>query len=91
MYLGGDVGEGPSAGEVGGEEKLDAVDGALIAVGAARTASGARTESALEKGEREAFRFEGFGCAFAEAVTEHGDKGLSAGVDAKAMGAEGSG
>ena len=53
----GDVGEGPAAGEVGGEEELDAIDHALVAIGASGVPASARPESALDESYCQALGF----------------------------------
>ncbi len=88
MDFGGDVGQGPATGEVGGEEKLDAIDNAFVTVGAGGVASGARSECALDESNGEALGFEVFGDTFAETVAKHGDECLCTCVDAEALGTE---
>ena len=83
--FGGYVGESPATSQVGGEEEFDAVDCALMPKCAGGVTCGARSEGTLNQGNRQAFGFEGFGDAFAQAVTKHCHEGLGPRIDAQTM------
>jgi hypothetical protein len=91
MDFGGNIGEGPAAGQVGAEEELDAIDHALISECAGCSSSGAGTESALKEGDCEAFGFERFSCAFAKAITQHRHERLGSCINAEPVCAKRSG
>jgi hypothetical protein len=89
VNFGGNGGEGPATSEVRGEKELDAVDHSLITEGSLGATGGAWSEGALKESQGEALCLERFDGAFAEAIAKHGDKSLSAGIDAMTVRTEG--